>query len=140
METNSGIFFSFREREIFLLWINMDLDVIWWSFREREIDSYCNFVTLIKILYKVFWKFSLIHVKCKTIYVRDRIQIVSSIDASSLFLFRTKIKLELDVFMIEKRRLYLLQKRKIILKRIKVKIDPLIKFSNILNAFRQCAR
>lgn len=65
---------------------------------------------------------------------------MSSIDASSLFLFRTKIKLELDVFMIEKRRLYLLQKRKIILKRIKVKIDPLIKFSNILNAFRQCAR
>lgn len=81
METNSGIFFSFREREIFLLWINMDLNVIWWSFREREIDSYCNFVTLIKILCKVFWKFSLIHVKCKTIYVRDRIQIVSSIDA-----------------------------------------------------------
>ena len=126
METNSGIFFSFREREIFLLWINMDLDVIWWSFREREIDSYCNFVTLIKILYKVFWKFSLIHVKCKTIYVRDRIQIVSSIDASSLFLFRTKIKLELDVFMIDKRRLYLLQKRKIILKRIKV--DEIFKY------------
>ena len=66
------------------------------------------------------------HVKCKTIYVRDRIQIVSSIDASSLFLFRTKIKLELDVFMIEKRRLYLLQKRKIILKRIKV--DEIFKY------------
>lgn len=51
---------------------------------------------------------------------------MSSIDASSLFLFRTKIKLELDVFMIEKRRLYLLQKRKIILKRIKV--DEIFKY------------
>lgn len=62
---------------------------------------------------------------------------MSSIDASSLFLFRTKIELELDVFMIEKRRLYLLQKRKIILKRIKLK---LMKFSNILSAFRHSAR
>ena len=62
---------------------------------------------------------------------------MSSIDAPSLFLFRTKIELELDVFMIEKRRLYLLQKRKIILKRIKLK---LMKFSNILSAFRHCAR